>query len=486
MGTLLGNQLAPFMDYFFWRDTPSSPLQPNIITKWEMAPDALSWTWYVRQGIKFHNGEEMKADDVKYSIERYLKPDGAVAAFKAQVDRVELIDDYTLRIMCKVPSPWVPPGGSIVGGSALVMPKDYTEKNGLEYFQRHPVGTGSFKFVRNVPGDFNEYEAVDQHWKKVPDFKTLILMLVPDETTRVAMLKTGAADVTEVGIESGVEAEGAGFKTFPVDTATPHVDLLGNYDKRAAGKPTADVRVRQALNLAINREEIGNTFFMGKFMAATPPGTGDGQAEFLDMAYWKDYATKIYRYDPEEAKRLLKEAGYPDGFSIKLYTCTTSAGAYLPKMAEIIQGYWLKVGVKTEINVIENAAWLSWRYGPVDTLVGQAATFRTLASQCTLNSKVAWGPCLGYHSGPGSIGHIGAGAMPDLEKLIEDAAYSLDKPKIKEMLAKIFQVGTDTYTQIPIVTVPALAAHRADIYLDFATPTPSPYLPTFAAYYKHR
>ncbi|MBM2825531.1 MAG: hypothetical protein HW402_1195 [Dehalococcoidales bacterium] len=485
-GTLLGNQLAPFMDYFFWRDSSTAPLQPNIITKWERAPDALSWTYFVRRGIKFHNGDDLTAKDVKFSIERYLAKDAAAATYRDQVSGVELIDDYTLRVLCKVPVPLTPPSYNIVGGSSIVMPKDYTEKNGLEYFQRHPIGSGSFRFVRSVPGDFNQYEALDQHWKKVPEFKELILMLVPDETTRMAMLKTGAADVTEVGIESAVEAEGAGFKTFAVDTATPHIDLLGNYDKRAVGKPTADVRVRQALNLAINRDEIGKTFFMGKFIAAMPPGTGDGQAELIDIPYWKGYAAKIYQYDTDKAKSLLKEAGYPDGFSIKLYTCTTSAGAYLPKMAEIIQGYWLKIGVKAEINVIENATWLSWRYGPVDAMVGQAATFRTLASQCTLNSRVAWGPCLGYHSGTGSIGHVAAGAIPELEKLIEDAAVSLDKPKIQEMLAKVFQIGTDTYTQIPIVTIPALAAHRPDIYLDFSIPTPSPYLPTFAAWYKHR
>ncbi len=486
-GGLTGNQLAPFMDFFIWKTKQDEPWGPGIITGWEMAPDAMSWTWHIRQGIKFHNGEDLKADDIKFTIERYQRPDTSSTSWRDRVKSVEIIDDYTIRINTTAKDPWLATIATPFGGAASPLPKDYIEKNGLEYFWRNPIGTGPFKFVRSVPGDFNEYQAQDKHWLRVPDYKKLIIMLVPEEATRLAMLRTSATDITEASLEGGAALETLGFKTFVVDSAKPHIDLLGVYDKRAAGKPTSDIRVRKALNLAIDRDDLGKNFFMGKYTSPPmPPATSEALADIYDIAYWKGYAAKIYYYNPAEAKQLLKDAGYPDGFNIKLYTFGYAGGAFLPKMAEVIQGYWGKIGVKAELVPIESAAFFSWRKGPADTLLGQAATARTLVSQLsTPSGRIAWGACTGYHSASG-ITHIAPGAMPELDKLIEETAIETDMAKVRQGAAKIIQIGTDTYTQIPIVSVPTLAVHSPKTYLDFSTPLPAPYLPIFAAWYKHQ
>lgn len=434
-------------------------IAPEVVEKWQMSSDGLSWTLNIRKGIKFHNGEDLTADDMKFTIDRYISKDSYYSYIRDITDRVEIVDDYTVRVYTKGTQPgWIGYAGADANSSqGLVVPKDYIEKNGWEFFSRRPVGSGSFKFVRHVGGDLVEYEALEKHWQNTPEFKKLTIILMPEETTRVASLKTGIVDVIDVGMESALELEAAGFRTPKLSDLNTSFRIYGAYDPRAAGMPTANLKVRQAMSLAIDRAEILKTFFYGKATPAFVPAL-TANARDIDTAFWQDYANKIYRYDPEEAKKLLKEAGYPDGFTVKLYSYTMGGAPFLPKLSEVLQGYWAKVGIKAQINATDWGSFTRIRAvgsgpdrAPAAELVGNIS----LAAQ----SERADAPrnlLTSFRSG-GTYAHLWK-AMPEVDKALDDAQREMNDAKRKELLAKAIKLSADSWTVNSICNAPELTA----------------------------
>ncbi len=460
--------LSPIFDYLF-RGDPTGKKGTGVAERWEMATDGLSWTVFVRKGVKFHNGDDLTAKDVKFSLDRYGVDDTFYAFVKNAQERVEVVDDYTVRVFTKGPQPYYWLFASFEDTQqGMVMPKGYFEKVGKDRFKLSPVGTGPFRFVRHVGGDLVEYEAQTQHYRQVSAFKKLITILVPEETTRVAMLKTGQLDIIDIGIESAAELEASGFRAGSLSGVHPGVNFYGSYDPRAKGMPTSDVRVRQALSLAINREEIGKNFFFGKLQSPLPPSMRQNQAD-IDLPFWRTEAAKVFRYDVEEAKRLLKEAGYANGFTFKLYTFPDSEAPYLPKLAEIIQAYWAKIGVKAEVIPVDKGTYQGWTQrttpgsGSNDIIVGQAATNApgggTNAIRNLANTYA--------HDGPHKTLFGVAQGNPafELPGLINAAFGEIDATKRNEMVAKAIRLGLDAYTVAVIGTAPTMAGlgPRVDI-----------------------
>ncbi len=449
----LVTMLAPMFDSLTMTDRSSASRKVSIgiAERWETAPDGLSWTFYVRKGIKFHNGDDLTAKDVKFSLDHSASKD-ALEPFTSMQDHVEVLDDYTVRVFTKGMQPyywnWV---NDVDGQYGMITPKEYIEKNGYPYFDEHPVGTGPFRFVRHVRGDRVEYEALDKHYRQVPVFKKVTIMAIPEEATRVAMLKTGALDAIEMAIDSVPEVEAAGLRTVPVAGNPANVFFLGALDPRAKGMPIADTKVREALSLAINRDEIGRTLFYGKMLSPMPPCMLPDQPE-IDVPYWREQAAKIYRYDPEEATRLLKEAGYPQGFTIKLYSYILPGASYLSRLAPVIQGYWLKIGVKTEIVPIEYATFRPMvrsgpNSGPSDTLLGQACL------HAGAGNVMPGKNLLNYFSSKGTFGLV-AKANPELDRLIDGSLGEMDEAKRKDVTAKAIQLTVDSRAASSLGTVP--------------------------------
>jgi peptide/nickel transport system substrate-binding protein len=348
------------------RDTE---LAPGIAKRWEQAGDGLSWTFYLRQGVQFHEGwGEVTAEDVKFSLERFMNKKAKAiksSTLRKAIKKVEIIDKYTVRIHTNgldVRFPYkVWPADGITG---LIFSKKYLlEKAGNDFMaqhkllNRHPIGSGPFKFVEHKRGDHFTYEAVKSHWRETPGFKRLELLLIPDEATAIAMLKAGELDLITVSGEHVKELEKhpkCEVRSIPMGGKT-YLCWNGVYwpTPLANKMPTTIAKVRKALSMAINRKEIiqylmGGYATIPNYTPSVSPIYPDSDESTIEKA--KKYAEEVYRYRPEKAKKLLAEAGYPDGFGgIKIYSFARAQGPWIPRLVEMVVGYWSKVGVKAEI-----------------------------------------------------------------------------------------------------------------------------------------
>ncbi|MBI2958479.1 MAG: ABC transporter substrate-binding protein [Chloroflexi bacterium] len=469
--------LNPIFDWMIRAD--KGQMTPGAIEKWVMAPDGLSWTYSVRKGMKFHNGDQLTARDVKFSFDQYMRKDAFFSNTTSAVNRVDVVDDNTVKIFTKGVQPYLPTLQSVASVlQGLVMPKSYVESNGWQYASAHPVGSGPFKFVSHAGGDSVTYQANDSYWAGAPAFKNLALILMPEETTRVATVRTGVVDIAEINLDSVPQLEAAGFRTAAVDQTEIAVQLHGTYDSRAAKSAVADIRVRKALSISINREEIMSTFFRGKAGPPMPPYTTESTME-IDVSYWKKYVADLYSYDPEQAKQLLKEAGYPNGFSLKLYSFPVSGTPWLPKVFEIIAGYWSKIGVKPEIVPIDLAVWTSWRKGPAEPLVGQSIMMRFPGGNSAPRS-------LELPFSTKQANALVSGANPELDKLIDAIYAEPDANKRKEIIARGLKMGIDTYTVFEICSAPSMLGLGPRVDLSsWSLPLAAPQFTAFAGYIKH-
>src|SRR5881628_1165791 len=190
--------ITPFMVIYALHDAvlkpmPGNPVAPSLAESWSMSPDGLVYDFVLRKGVKFHNGDTVNAEDVKFSLERYR---GASARpLKESVAAVETPDPSRVRIRLKRAWPDFMTFYLNATGAAWIVPRKYVEKVGDEGFKKAPIGAGPYRFVSFAPGVELVFEAFDQYWRKVPNVKRLVLKAIPDEATRLAALKRGEVDI---------------------------------------------------------------------------------------------------------------------------------------------------------------------------------------------------------------------------------------------------------------------------------------------------
>src|SRR6266581_477985 len=191
--------ITPFLVLYALHDglvkpMPGNAMAPSLAESWTMSKDGLTYEFVLRKGVKFHNGDVMTAEDVKFSFERYR---GASAAdLKAKVARVEAVDPHRVRFTLKRPWPdFLTFYATPATGAAWIVPKKYVERVGEDGFKKAPVGAGPYRFVSFKPGVELVLEAFEGYWRKVPAVKTLVFRVIPDESTRLAALKRGELDV---------------------------------------------------------------------------------------------------------------------------------------------------------------------------------------------------------------------------------------------------------------------------------------------------
>lgn len=352
-------------------------LHPGLATSWKGSPDNKTWTFTLRKGVKFHDGTEMTAEDLKFTLEvgfgRKEAHSSRAAKFRKAIKSVDVVDRYTARINANKAWPTFPFDISNQPGiEGIVLPKAYIEKVGWKTYGQKPISTGVWRYVKHETGNYVEFEAVKNHWRyKNPAFDRLRMQLVPEGSTRVAMLKTGQVDIADISLDDVKDLKAAGFNIVnDPQPSSVRIHLYGSYYKNAG--PIGKLKVRKALNLAINRQELVDTLLYGQ---------GKPAAVFpispLSIGYPADL--KPYRYDPAEARRLLAAAGYPNGFRIKLYAVPTGGFTLYKQVTEVVAGYWEAIGVKAEIIPTDMGTFRPmFIKKPQDPkIVGQASVFTT-------------------------------------------------------------------------------------------------------------
>ena len=340
--------ITPFMVLYAMHDAlvkfmPGAPQGKSLAENWSMSKDGLVYEFVLRKGVKFHNGDIMTAEDVKFSFERYR---GASAKLlKDRVAAVEVIDPHKVRFRLK--KPWLDFMtffATPATGAAWIVPKKYVEKVGDEGFKKAPVGAGPYKFVSFKPGVELVLEAHEGYWRKPPSVKTLVLRVIPDESTRLAALKRGEVDIAYsiTGALAEELKQTAGLKLAPTHfTFTTWLLFTDQWDSKS---PWHDRRVRLAANHAIDRKAINQAAYLGLAKPAlsfVPSG----------MDYF--WAPPAYAYDPAKAKQLLAEAGFPNGFdSGELF----GEMIYGSAIGEPVTNYLQAVGIRTRLRLMERAA----------------------------------------------------------------------------------------------------------------------------------
>ncbi|HSF33402.1 MAG TPA: ABC transporter substrate-binding protein, partial [Candidatus Tectomicrobia bacterium] len=269
--------------------------ESGIAQRWEESSDKLSWTFWLRKGVLFHDGTELTAEDVKFSIDSLFDPKAVAPLLgpaKAAFKEAEVKDPTTLVIHLKQPAIFLPWNFSCATGSeGMILPKKYFQQVGPDGFARAPIGSGPYRVAKNAIGAAIQLEALDQHWRDgVPKYKTITFMLVPEESTRLAQLRTGEADIIAVSREKVPEVKAAGFNVYSkLNDQVVAVYMQQQWDP----VPIADKRVRQALNLAIDKEAIMKFVFAGQGVPTPmyPIGT-------YGVAGGADATLEPYRYDP--------------------------------------------------------------------------------------------------------------------------------------------------------------------------------------------
>ncbi|PYN10021.1 MAG: hypothetical protein DME02_01365, partial [Candidatus Rokuibacteriota bacterium] len=339
--------ITPFMMLYALHDAvvkplPGQPMAPSLAESWSMSKDGLAYEFVLRKGVKFHNGEPVTAEDVKFSLERYRG--GGAATLKARVAGVDVVDAQRVRIRLKQPWPdFMTFYGTPATGAAWVVPKKYVEKVGDDGFKRAPIGAGPYRFVSFNPGVELVLEANEQYWRKPPAVKRLIFRSVPDDTTRLAMLKRGEADIA-YQIRGPLAEEVRRTPGLTLKALNPtFTEWLVFVDQWDPKSPWADRRVRLAANLAINRQAINESEYLGFARAASSIIPRDFQF------YWP---APPYAYDPARARQLLAEAGYARGFDAG----NLSTDAVYAPTAEAVVNDLRAVGIRAKLRPLERAA----------------------------------------------------------------------------------------------------------------------------------
>jgi peptide/nickel transport system substrate-binding protein len=421
--------ITPFMVLYALHDAMVKPMPgksqaPCLAESWSASADGLTYEFVLRKGVKFHNNEPVTAEDVKFSFERYHG--AAHELMKQQVTAIETPDAQHVRFKLKKPWPDFLTFYSSASGSGWIVPKKYVEQVGNEGFKKAPIGAGPYKFVSFTPGVELVLEAFEGYWRKTPSVKRLVMKVIPDEATRLAALKRGEVDIA-YSIRSELAEE---LQRTPGLTLKPVVLQAPNWlyfpEQWDPKSPWHDVRVRQAANLAIDREGMSKALFLGycKITNSIIPYTFD--------FYWQPPPAA---YDPAKAKKLLAEAGYAKGFDAGLLYCDSSYS----NMGEISLDNLQQVGIRARLEPIERAGFYG-NYGGKQYSRGivQAGSGAFGDAATRLASFVVKGGAFVY------------GSYPDIDELFPKQADELDHEKRAAILDKMQQLVHEKAIYAPI------------------------------------
>jgi peptide/nickel transport system substrate-binding protein len=421
--------ITPFMVFYILHDALVKPMPGNLYTpslaeSSTVSKDGLTYEFVIRKNAKFHNGDPVTADDVKFTFERYKG--SAAKLLKDKVKEVQVVSPNRVRFVLREQWPdFMAFYGTSATGAGWIVPKKYIEKVGEDGFRKAPVGAGPFKFVSFNPGVELVLEAFPEYWRKAPHVKRIVMKSIPDENTRAAALKTGEVDLAYLfgGPIAEELRKTAGLKIVaPILYGVYWLDFLDQWDSKS---PWHDRRVRLAASTAIDRKGINDVEMLG---------LGRTTGSFVPPEF--EFSLKIDppAFDPKRAKQLMVEAGYPNGFD---------AGDLTPlppytSLAEEVGNYLQAIGIKTRVRTMERAAFLtSWREKKLrGLLIGATGAAGNAAARLepfvTKNGLYAYG------------------TFPDLEDMFDRQAKELDRKQRETLLHALQKAVADRVLTAPI------------------------------------
>ena len=440
------------VDLFFWDllVNNNNALQPGLAESWT-ATGPLTWEFRIRRGVKWHDGVEFTADDVLFSYNRAPNVPGSVASFAGYlrtIDRMEVVDPYLLRITTKEPNPNLP----LNLASVHIVSRHVGEGASLEDYNsgRAVVGTGPFRFGSYTPGARVTMTRNDQYWGTHSIWPSVDYRYVGNPAARTAALLAGDVDVIDKVSVSDVPKLKAspavsvfaypGLRVMllqPGFTPGPNRYVTGADGKPLERNPILDLRVRRALNMAINRKALSERLMEGAANEAEqwmPAGT-----------FGYNDALKPIPYDPDAAKRLLAEAGYPDGFGLVMHI---PVDRYVggSEVAQAIAQMWSRIGVRTTLET------LTWTVYSSRVNKGEFAM-----------TMIAWGNGTGEASyallniiatqdrakgqGVSNWGHY---SNKDVDQALDDATSAFDDTKRAAILRHAAQLVSDDVGIMPL------------------------------------
>src|SRR6266480_1886367 len=430
------SEITPFMILYALHDALVKPMpgnlnSPSLAESWTVSKDGRTWEFVLRKGPRFHNGDPVTAEDVKFSFERYRG--AASSILKERVREVQVVDPGRVRFQLKEPWPdFMTFYGTSASGAAWIVPKKYVEKVGDDGFKKAPIGAGPYKFVSFNPGVELTVEAFEGYWRKVPSIRRIVIKSIPDESTRLAALKRGEVDgIYWITGELAEDLQRSPGLTLAVGhTASQWLYFPEQWDPKS---PWHDLRVRQAANLGLDRSNINQAIQLG-------------HALLHDNAFVPAHF-EFYRkappppFDPAKAKQLLAEAGHPNGFDAGPLYCD----AAFSNIGEAMANSLGEVGIRANLRPVERAAFYkSFSEKKYNGLImGGSAAFGNAATR--LEAFAVKGGAYAY------------GSYPDIDALFQQQAGELDHAKREALLFQIQQLVQEKVIAAPLWQLAALS-----------------------------
>ena len=420
-------------------------LLPALATSWKLV-DPKTWEFKLRSGVQFHNGDTFTSEDVKFTFERAADKKNprtiAVAPRIGSIERVEIVDDYTVRFHTSSPDPILDRKTSIV----KMLPAGYFQNVGEKTFGTKPVGTGPYKVVSFTPGVRVAMEAAENSWQGRPRIDAIELVAIQETSVRTLALKAGDIDMAvQINPDRVEDLKSAGFTVLSGHLARVESVGINTWEGNDDYAILRDKRVRQALNYAVDKKVIVETIMQGTTEVA------NGQL-VTEQAFGYNPELYPYSYDPERARALLAEAGHPNGFKIRMQT---SQGACQSdrEIAEIVVAYLKDVGITAELEVLE--------YSVFRELFYPAGKRAPLFYECwsTFPYLDADGMLFLFDSD-----HPGKRyANPAFDVLYRASRQEMDPKRREALLQTVFSIMRDDPSSVWLVAEPEIFALKSNV-----------------------
>jgi len=410
--------VTPYMLYYALHDAMLKPMPGELMAhslaeSWSASEDGMSYSFVLRSGIAFHNGEPVSAEDVKFSFERYRG--AAKGPLHERVASVDVVDPRHITFRLKNPWPDFLTFYVAATGAGWIVPKKYVEQVGDDGFKKAPIGAGPYKFVSFNPGVELVLEANEHYWRKVPSVKRLVMKVIPEEATRLAALKRGEVDIAYSirGELADQLRQTPGLQLQPTVIQSPF--WLYFPEQWDAKSPWHDQRVRQAARLSLDLKTINQALTLG--FSHVHGSLIPDNFEF----FWKPPDPV---YDPEKARHLLAEAGYANGFDAGFYNCDISYG----NLAEAANNYLGAVGIRARLRPLERASFdQQFRDKKFRNIIQVGSgSFGNAATR--FETFIVKGGAYVY------------GDYPDLDAMFEQQAVELDHGRRADILNRMQQI----------------------------------------------